>query len=95
MAIKRIMGKGYKKYKKCLRCNVPIEAVLRDCTVYTCPGCGQGHYVDIYRTSMAITILERPDVRKRHKGAVTPEQEIARAQLIERVEMRKMKAKQK
>lgn len=88
MAIKRIMGKGYRKYRKCLRCNAPIEAALWDDTVYTCPKCGQQHYVDVYKKSIVLTVAERPDVRKRHKGAITPEQEAARLRLIRKAEGR-------
>lgn len=91
MAIKRIMGKGYRKYRKCLRCNTPIEAALWDDMVYTCSKCGQQHYVDVYKKSIVLTVAERPDVRKRHKGTiiqVEPEQEAARHRLIRKVEGR-------
>lgn len=92
MAIKVIIGKVNKKNRKCLRCNKQIERVLRDNTVYTCEHCGQQHLVDVYANCIALTVAERPDVRKRRKGHLTPEQEQARERrlmLIEKVETRR------
>lgn len=66
MAIKRSIGKGNRKYKKCLRCDQPITAVLQDDKIYTCPQCGQQHLIDVYPQSITMTVAERPDIRRRH-----------------------------
>lgn len=71
MAIKRIIGKGYTKYKTCLNCDRPIEQPLKDDKVYICPKCGQEHFVDVYEKSVVLTRKEYPHLRRRHSGNET------------------------
>ena len=88
-AIKVIIGKANKKYRRCLRCNQQIEAPLRDNSIYTCERCGQQHLVDVYRHCIHLTVAERPEVRRRPAGKLTPEQLRARQRLIDKVEAKK------
>lgn len=90
MAVKRICGRRNSRYLKCLRCDKPIEEVLRDDVVYTCPTCGQVHLVDIYDSRIALTAAEYAEFRRRH--GITKEEAAARAArkaLLERAEQRR------
>lgn len=89
MAIKIIIGRANKKYRKCLRCKKQIEEALKDNVIYTCEHCGQQHFVDIYGGNIALTVVEHPYARRRPCGLLTPEQQEARRRLIEKVEARK------
>lgn len=86
MAIKRIIGKRNSKNRKCLCCDKQIETTLKDNKIYTCEHCGQRHYIDVYPNSIVLTVVERPDIRRRSGEEITPEQKIARQELIERAE---------
>lgn len=88
-AIKAMIGRFNKKRRKCLRCNKQIETPLKDDAVYTCERCGQQHFVDVYPDYIALTAVERPEVRRRPAGKLTPEQRKARKQLIEKVEAKR------
>ena len=89
MVIKRIIGQRTKKYRSCLRCGQPIEKVLQDDTVHTCEHCGQQHFVDVYVDRTILTVVERPEVRRRPATQITPDQRKARKELIERAEKRR------
>lgn len=89
MGIKIFIARFNKKRRKCLRCKRQIETPLKDDTVYTCEGCGQQHFVDILPDYIALTVVERPDVRRRPLGRLTPEQRAARKRLFERVEAKR------
>lgn len=89
MAIKRIIGRYGKKYRSCLRCSKATEQTLRDDTIFICDNCGQQHFVDVYPNCIALTVIERPEVRKRHIDHITPQQQRARERLIDRVEARR------
>lgn len=65
MVIKRIIRKNDKGHRSCLRCGRIIEGALWDDEVYICWYCGQQHFVDIYKNTIEITVVERPDVRHR------------------------------
>ena len=91
MAIKRIIGRYNKKYKSCLRCGKYIDKTLRDDIVYTCEHCGQQHFVDVYPNAIALTVMERPEIRRRHLDYATVEQKKAMQALIDKVEARKVK----
>lgn len=86
MAIKRIVGKRNSKYRKCLGCDKQIDATLKDNKIYTCEHCGQRHYIDVYQNCIVFTVVERPDIRRRPGEEITPEQKMARQELIERAE---------
>ena len=87
MAIKRIIGKGSTRHKTCLDCGKQIEDRLKDDTIYFCENCGQEHYVDVYEKCIALTKKEYPELRKRHKGNDTEEQQQrAREALIRKTE---------
>jgi predicted RNA-binding Zn-ribbon protein involved in translation (DUF1610 family) len=90
MAVKRLCGRRSSRYLKCLHCNSPIDAVLRDDVNYTCQKCGQVHLIDIYDSRVALTAAEHADIRRRH--GITKEEAAARAArkaLIERAEQRR------
>lgn len=70
MAIKRMFSPSERKHKACLKCGQQIEQRLKDNTVYTCPRCGQAHFVDVYEKNVALTVAERPDIRRRNSGCV-------------------------
>lgn len=89
MAIKRIIGRRTQRYKKCLRCNRPIDKTLRDDIIYTCGGCGQHHFVDVYPKSIHLTVVEHPEERRRPVAYLTHEQRAARQRLLEKVEAKK------
>lgn len=87
MAIKRIIGKGSMKHKTCLSCGHPITDKLEDNIIYFCENCGQEHYVDVYEKWIALTVKERPDLRRRHRGNETEvQQQRAREALIRKTE---------
>lgn len=81
MAIKRMFSPINAKHKACLNCDQQIESRLKDNTVYTCPGCGQAHFVDVYERSVALTVAERPDIRRRNSRCVKYAQQKAREAL--------------
>lgn len=73
MAIKRIFEKHNTKARTCLKCNAPIgDHTLKDNKPYTCPQCGQVHFVDIYGARVALTRKKAAEFRRRHKA--TPEE---------------------
>lgn len=72
MAIKRIIGRQGKKFRSCLNCGQHIDRILRDDEVYTCERCGQQHLIDVYADRIAITVAERPEIRRRPVAKVTP-----------------------
>ena len=92
MAIKRIIGRYTKKQRKCLRCGEKIEKALYDDIVYNCESCGQLHYVDIYKDTIVLTVVEHPEVRRRPKRENITEQSRARQKLIAKVNTRRMEA---
>lgn len=93
MAIKRIIRRSDRKHRKCLWCGRSLERVLMDDEIYTCEHCGQQHFVDIYKNTIEITVVERPDVRHRPAGcteSITESQRQARVALIEKAEKRRL-----
>lgn len=91
MAIKRIIGKANKRNRKCLRCGRQTENNLRDNVIHICEHCGQKHYVDVYKDCIALTVVERPDMRNRTRRSKEElEQQKARRELIERAEARRL-----
>lgn len=92
MAIKRIIGRHNKKYRSCLNCGQHIDRILRDDEVYTCECCGQQHLIDVYQDSIAMTVAERPEIRRRPATKITPKQQRARQALVARAEARKLEA---
>lgn len=92
MAIKRIIGRHNKKHRSCLNCGRLIDKVLRDDEVYTCPRCGQRHLIDVYPDSIAMTVAERPDVRRRPDTKIVTQAQRARRTLIAKVDSRRQEA---
>lgn len=89
MAVKRLCGKKDRRSLKCLSCNSPINANLKDDEKYTCPECGQVHLVDIYGSRVALTVAECEDIRHRHKDAKEEKAIIAaRKALLARAQQR-------
>lgn len=92
MAIKRIFEKHNTKARTCLKCNAPIgDHTLKDNKPYTCPQCGQVHFVDIYGQRAVLTREEMAEFRRRHKA--TPE-EIRIAELEEQLAEAQKNAKE-
>ena len=92
MAIKRIIGRCDKRFRSCLSCGQHIDRVLKDDEVYTCERCGQQHLIDVYVDHVVLTVIERPEIRRRPTSKVTPQQQRARKVLVARVESRKLEA---
>lgn len=66
-ALKRLSGRYSRKYLKCLKCDTQIERPdIQDNIEYTCPKCGQVHFVDITKNYIALTVVEQPELRHRH-----------------------------
>ena len=91
MAIKRIIGRKNEKYKTCLRCNKKINKTLRDDTIYVCENCGQQHFVDVYPDTIALTVTEQPEIRRRNLYKIISEQEKARQALVGKVDDQSVK----
>lgn len=75
MTLKRIANKSNKKARNCLKCNRRLKN-LKDNVVNTCEGCGQQHLVDFYtNNTIVLTVVERPELRKRpgEPKTVSPE----------------------
>lgn len=66
MAIKRIFNVRNNNRRTCLKCGMmlPLEQ-MKDDTVCACASCGQEMFVDRYAGRIALTICERPEVRRR------------------------------
>lgn len=64
MILKRVGSIKNKKNKKCLQCG-RLMVGLKDNEVHRCGACGQKHYVDIYGTTLVLTVAERKDLRHR------------------------------
>lgn len=71
MAVKKTFSKNDIKAKTCLSCGRSIDEHLRDDTIYTCEYCGQGHFVDITKDRITLTVTERPE--HRHRIAQIPD----------------------
>jgi len=68
MAVKRIGNKRNIKARKCLNCGKALTG-LKDNVINTCKTCGQQHLVDVYiNNTLALTVAERPEMRRRHKN---------------------------
>jgi len=71
MALRRTMNDNSARGWQCLKCGMPFSwdqkrRQGKGNDIYTCPNCGQGHYVDrmqSHRTT--ITVAERPELRPR------------------------------
>ena len=69
MALRRTMNDNSARGWQCLKCGMPFSwdqkrRQGKGNDIYTCPNCGQGHYVDrmqSHRTT--ITVAERPELR--------------------------------
>lgn len=93
MVIKRIIRRSDRGHRSCLVCRRIIDKKLSDDEVYTCWHCGQQHFVDVYKNTIEITVVERPDVRHRPAGcteSITESQRQARVALIEKAEKRRL-----
>lgn len=85
MSVKRIMSKGAKKYRSCIKCDTPIARTLRDNMEYTCPVCGQVHLVDIYPEKLVLTAAEHPEIRRRSEKYTRFRVHLARKYLIDKL----------
>lgn len=67
MSIKSIFDKGDKKHRTCLKCGgaISLDVRLKDDTVYTCPNCGQAHFVDVFGSRVTLTKEEYAEYRRR------------------------------
>ncbi|MCM1088946.1 MAG: hypothetical protein NC419_12380 [Muribaculaceae bacterium] len=66
MAIKRSFSVKNHKLSKCLNCGAKIPPdKLKDDSVYACARCGQGMTVDRYESHIVLTVVEKPDLRRR------------------------------
>lgn len=73
MAVKRVFNLKNEKARTCLKCGrvIPVEEIEDD-RPFTCPKCGQTHFVDIYGNACSLTVKEKPDLRRRHPDFKTP-----------------------
>ena len=75
MAIKRTGTLRDPKATKCLKCGMKAEKFhWKDDTIHECTYCGQKHFVDIYGNKITMTIVERPELRRRLEQLPTNEQ---------------------
>lgn len=66
MAIKRSYSIGSKRGSRCLRCGEQLlPYAMKDNTVCTCHKCGQKMTVDRRGHTVILTVVERPDIRRR------------------------------
>ena len=66
MAVKRSFSLNNKSYCVCLKCGAQIVPDdLKDNTVYKCVRCGQEMTVDRYDSRAVLTVIEKPDLRRR------------------------------
>lgn len=63
-SIKRTGDFNQKSARKCLKCGAELKD-LYDNTVNTCACCGQQHYVDIWSNTLTLTVVEKPQYRRR------------------------------
>ena len=92
MAVKRIIPRYTKKYRKCLNCCQAIEKPLKDDEIYTCIKCGQQHLVDVYKDCIALTAVEYAEFRHRPATMLTHEQRQAIRRLIAKADARDTEA---
>lgn len=66
MAVKRSFSVKNKSQCVCLKCGAQIlPDDLKDNTVYKCVRCGQEMTVDRYESRAVLTVIEKPDLRRR------------------------------
>lgn len=66
MAVKRSFSVKNKSQCICLKCGAQIlPDDLKDNTVYKCARCGQEMTVDRYESRAVLTVIEKPDLRRR------------------------------
>ena len=66
MAVKRSCSLKNKSHCVCLKCGAQIlPDDLKDNTVYKCVRCGQEMTVDRYDSRAVLTVIEKPDWRRR------------------------------
>lgn len=66
MAVKRSFSVKNKSQCVCLKCGAQIlPDDLKDNTVYKCTKCGQEMTVDRYESRAVLTVIEKPDLRRR------------------------------
>ena len=66
MAVKRSFSLNNKSHCVCLKCGAQIlPDDLKDNTVYKCVRCGQEMTVDRYDSRAVLTVIEKPDLRRR------------------------------
>lgn len=66
MAIKRSYSIESKRGNRCLRCGEQLlPYAMKDNTVCTCHKCGQKMTVDRHGQTVILTVVERPDIRRR------------------------------
>ncbi len=66
MAVKRSFSLKNKCHCACLKCGAQIlPDDLKDNTVYKCVRCGQKMTVDRYDSRAVLTVIEKPDLRRR------------------------------
>ena len=66
MAVKRSCSLKNKSHCVCLKCGAQIlPDDLKDNTVYKCVRCGQEMTVDRYDSRAVLTVIEKPDLRRR------------------------------
>lgn len=92
MAVKQIIPRYTKKYRKCLNCCQAIEKPLKDDEIYTCIKCGQQHLVDVYKDCIALTAVEYAEFRRRPVTMLTHEQRQARRRLLAKAKARDLEA---
>lgn len=66
MAVKRSFSVKNKSQCVCLKCRAHIlQSDLKDNTVYKCTKCGQEMTVDRYESHTVLTVIEKPELRRR------------------------------
>lgn len=65
MALKRVSSLHAKGGHNCLKCGSELTDWQHDNEVIECKYCGQQHFVDIAGKSLSLTVVERPELRRR------------------------------
>ena len=87
MAVKRSFSLNNKSHCICLKCGAQIlPDDLKDDTVYKCVRCGQEMTVDRYDSRAVLTVIEKPELRRRIPPEImnaAPQQKAEIARLLQ------------
>lgn len=87
MAIKRSFDITNPKNRTCLKCGQTIERRdLKDDEIFACGRCGQKHFVDMNGRNCTMTVIERPELRRRPEIITATDLEVKLCKRIKELE---------